>query len=192
VSPFVFDSCWQRRLVVTTAAVVLSGATPRTLTVQTFDEQVHPDLQAEETPPGLDEFLSKLAVFESGGDPLVVSNSGMLGKYQFSPGTLRHLGYVGSHGDFLGRESLQDSLMVVLLTHNRRALRGVLLKFAGTWKDDVLLTKSGLLAGAHLLGVGGVLAYVYPDRYSFPVVDGNGVHMSEYVREFGGYEFTLQ
>lgn len=145
----------------------------------------------EDEPDDLEDFLAQLAFWESSGVSDTVSASGMLGKYQFSPTTLRHLGYTGTFEAFLADDALQDQYVLLLLEQNRDALARTIRRLEGSQVHGVRITKSGLLAGAHLVGVGGVLAFLYPDRYSFPTSDGNGVPVSRYIHHFSGFQFEL-
>jgi hypothetical protein len=150
-------------------------------------EPPKPDLNEQ----ALQEFLTQVARFESNNQYSKVSRSGMLGKYQFSIRTLRQLGYSGSADAFLEDEELQEYMMVRLLQENRTALGRAVTRHDGVWRDGVYISKSGLLAGAHLVGVGGVLSYLYPERFSYPTTDGNGVHVSEHIARFSGHVFAL-
>lgn len=143
--------------------------------------------QAPDVSGDLRDFMKSIAFMESSGVHDTVSANGMLGKYQFSYTTLRHLGYEGSVEEFLNDEFVQDSMMIDLLRNNRRSLRVTISRFDGKWKNDVYVTKSGILAGAHLVGVGGVLSFFYPDRYDFDVQDSNGMRVEDYMEKFGNY-----
>ena len=137
------------------------------------------------------DFLQAIAIFESRNQIGIVNQYGMMGKYQFSPRTVAGLGFNVTQEEFLSNESLQDSVMRRYMRFNYNKLREVIRLHNGTYRDSVYITTAGILAGAHLMGAGGVLAYFYPDQYSHPVVDGNGVHITEYIRRFGNYSIRL-
>ena len=139
----------------------------------------------------LRDFLDELAFRESSGVTDTVSAIGMLGKYQFSPRTLRYIGYEDSIESFLSDEFVQDSMAVELLKRNRRSLRNTIQEFDHTWYNGIYVTKSGILAGAHLVGAGGVWSFFYPETYEHATKDGNGVVVEQYIKQFSNYEFRL-
>lgn len=133
-------------------------------------------------------FMKRLGKAEGLGSYNTVSKTGYLGLYQFHPKTLRSLGFKMSAEEFLANPNLQDSAMIAYMKMNSRELRGVIRKYSGTTYNGVYITKAGILAGAHLVGSPGVLAFFYPDRYNYKTVDGNGVHVSQYMTKFAGYD----
>lgn len=138
---------------------------------------------------GLEEFMLSIAIRESNNKYKTISKYNMYGKYQFAPMTLRHFG-IRNYKTFLYNESLQDSLMILNMKQNAYSLSELIETLDGTYWGDVYITKSGLLAGAHLMGPGGVLSYFYPEIYNFRVKDANGIHVLEYIREFSGYDLS--
>lgn len=115
-----------------------------------------------------------------------VSNNHMLGKYQFAPSTLRVVGYTGEAQEFLNDSALQDSLMIVLLHRNNRALADIIHHYAGTTYRGIYITRSGLLASAHLVGICGVHAF-FDSTFACPTRDGNGMTMNRYLVKFANY-----
>ena len=109
-------------------------------------------------------FMKRLGKAEGLGSYTAVSKTGYLGLYQFHPKTLRALGFTMSADEFLANPQLQDSAMVAYMKSNARELRGVIRKYAGTTYNGVYITKAGILAGAHLVGTGGMLAFFYPEK----------------------------
>ena len=140
--------------------------------------------------PGLYAFMMRMSKTESNHKANVVSKFGMLGKYQFAPATLRKMGYEVSTDSFLANEALQDKAMMTLMRNNRRYLRNVIREFSGKTFNGVYVTESGILAGAHLVGSKGVLAFFYPDRYDSPLVDRNGMTVERYMTRFAGYQLV--
>jgi hypothetical protein len=133
-------------------------------------------------------FMRAIAKMESNHDHHVVNRFGMMGKYQFSPKTLRSLGFDVTQEQFLADPELQDRAMIKFIKQNRRALRGIIRDYAGTHTiDGVNITESGILAGAHLAGVGGVLSYFRPDQHQHPQSDANGATVELYLKKFSGY-----
>ena len=136
----------------------------------------------------LKSFLAHMGRIEGLGSYVTVSKRGYLGLYQFHPKTLRAMGIKVSREEFLQNPQLQDSVMIEWMRDNARSLRGLIKRYHGTEHNGVYVTKAGILAGAHLVGPGGVLAYFYPDRYNFKTSDGNGVSVSEYMKRFAHYD----
>lgn len=138
-------------------------------------------------PEELVNFMTALAFRESSGVIDTVSVNGMLGKYQFSPRTLRGLGFSGEVDSFLQNEHVQDSLFVELLKFNTSILKPVINYHTNRIVENVTITPSGILAAAHLMGPGGVIAFLNPGKYDYDVSDMHGTHLIEYMELFGNY-----
>lgn len=140
-------------------------------------------------------FREALGERESSNDYTVENGWGCLGRYQFSRVRLCDLGLTRavpggfdfadqwSVERFLASPSVQDLCfdlhvrdLSLQLTHPdvAVALRAV---------DSVSL--SGIVAGAHLVGVHGVMAHLI---HGTPVKDEEGTPVEEYVERFSGYE----
>lgn len=140
---------------------------------------------------GIKEYLWVLGKYESDNNPQAVNSSGMLGRYQFSKTTLKEYGiYEYQHDAFLLDEELQDSIMIQNLRKNAIILNKTIRSFSGKTFNGIYVTKSGILAGAHLMGAGGVLAYFYPDKYKHPTSDTNGTTVAKYIKLFSNYNLT--
>ena len=68
-------------------------------------------------------FLEAIALFESNNRYDVVNSYGFLGRYQFSPRTIKHLGYDVLNEDFLRNKRLQDEIMLAYMRENYVSLR---------------------------------------------------------------------
>lgn len=136
----------------------------------------------------LDGFLRQMGQIEGLGSYETVSRAGYLGLYQFHPTTLAHMGINVTKEEFLTNPVLQDSVMVQYMRMNERGLNKLIKRYNGTYYNGVYVTKAGILAGAHLVGVGGVLSFFHPEKYNYKTVDGNGVHVSTYIQKFSGYD----
>jgi hypothetical protein len=136
---------------------------------------------------GLPEFLNLMGRIEGLGSYTTVSKSGYLGKYQFHPKTIRSYGFRVSRSEFLSNPELQDSIMVTSMRTNAQELAWLIRRKAGTYHQGIFISKAGILAGAHLMGTGGVLAFFYPIKYSYRTVDGNGVPIGRYIKKFAHY-----
>jgi len=147
-------------------------------------------------------FLETLGFRESGNNYDIVNQYGYMGKYQFGPIALRDIGFydnnnnwtekakeygVWSKETFLNNPEAQESAIRMLLKNNwRYATNYSLLDYIGIEMNGVLITESGLLAAAHLIGVGGIKKALETSDLT-SVKDGNGVTAKEYMELFGGY-----
>jgi hypothetical protein len=109
-----------------------------------------------------------------------------MGKYQFGSETLRTIGIYDSLS-FLNDPRLQEKAFVALLSKNKWELRKEIEKYEGQIVGGVRVTESGLLAAAHLGGVGSVKRFLRTNG-SRKCRDINGTSVKSYMREFGGYE----
>lgn len=132
-------------------------------------------------------FLEKISKKESNNRLRVISKTGHMGKYQFSPKTLRWLGY-DDHDKFLNSSDLQDEVMIKYLKKNQKILRRQINKWDNKKINGKTITESGILAAAHLVGPGGVIEFL---KTMEEVTDGNGVKVTEYLFKFSGYNLTL-
>jgi len=158
-------------------------------------------------------FLNDLAARESSGNYRAINSYGYLGKYQFGEAALIDLGYykpddtkrnkrindwkgkwTGKDGiysvkDFLENPTVQEKAIRewMALLWKRIKQRG-LDKYVGQEIDGIPITESGLLAAAHLKGVGALDKYLR----GIPVktTDGYGTDIREYLRKFGGYDVS--
>lgn len=149
----------------------------------------HPHVQIK---GGTRAFMNAIAGIESDHDQYAVNEYGMLGKYQFSPRTLRVMGVNITKEEFLSNEDLQDSVMLVYMKNNYRELYPLVKPFLGTYVNGILITKSGIIAGAHLVGTQGICAYFYPERCHAILKDANGATVELYLRRFGNYNISFE
>jgi hypothetical protein len=191
-----------KTLVVTyaTFAVLYLNSMPMNSTISSFEPTVrtvgsssktssHTPTKVKPKVKGkLTGFLRQMGEIEGLGSYETVSRSGYLGMYQFHPTTLAHMGVNVTKEDFLTNPMLQDSVMVQYMRMNARGLNKLIKRYNGTYYNGVYITKAGILAGAHLVGVGGVLTFFHPEKYNYKTVDGNGVHVSTYIEKFSGYD----
>lgn len=140
--------------------------------------------------PYLDKFFvgfkEAIAFKESQGKYNKVNTSGHLGKYQFGKSTLYDLG-VHDSVNFIANKELQEKAFLTLLKRNKWRLRNTIKNFNGKTIDGVLITESGILAAAHLGGVGSVKKYLY-SRGVLHSKDAYGTTIKYYLQEFAGYE----
>ena len=136
----------------------------------------------------LDTFLYDMAERESSNRYDVVNQYGYMGAYQFGSQTLKNLGYKVTRKEFLSNPILQEEAMLKLLKANKHTLRRQIKKYDGKLVNGVLVTESGLLVAAHLVGAGTVRKWV---RNGKKYTDGNGVDLTSYLVKFNGYYLDI-
>ena len=136
-----------------------------------------------------DMFLNDLGFRESSGNYKAVNKYGYLGKYQFGRKTLNavNMKHV-SNRQFLSSPELQEEAMQRLMLANYKSLRRYIRKYDGTIVHGVLVTKSGVLAAAHLGGAGNVRKWF---RRGIVFKDANGTKITSYMKQFGGYKLDI-
>lgn len=138
-------------------------------------------------PTELERFLQHIGQRESNNTPTVVNQYGMMGKYQFSPTTLRHIvGDTVTKQQFLRNAELQDTVMVRYMRDNNSRLRDLISKYDGTIFKGIKVTRAGILAAAHLAGPHGVRHY-FKTSDIHGRRDGNGTSVRDYLVLFSGY-----
>jgi hypothetical protein len=124
---------------------------------------------------------------ESDNTPNVVNKFGMMGKYQFDPRTVKVLGYRVSKNQFLRNPELQDSVMVSYMRANNSLLDRIIENYEGRKFKGIHITRSGVLAAAHLAGAGNVKKY-FADGDMNGRTDANGTSIRDYLQEFNKYK----
>jgi len=142
-------------------------------------------------------FLKALASKESSSNPKSINNLGYIGKYQMGKMALQDLDLddtINAHkfkkNPSIFPEKAQDKAMVKLLKLNILYLGDYFNDFDGKIIGGVKITKSGLLAGSHLVGAGAVKKFLDSNGRIVPR-DGNDVPVTEYIQKFGGYQLTF-
>lgn len=157
-------------------------------------------------------FLAALGQNESGNNYGFVSSLGYLGRFQFGEEALKAVGfYQGDDGtgaiDFIGSwtpkaaafgvwdkatflqsPAAQDAAAqgwFAEINANVNALG--LHAYDDKWVNGIHVTPSGLLAGAHLVGVWALKAFLESGGQT-DTRDGYGTPVSEYVHRFGDFE----
>ena len=147
-----------------------------------------------------DDFAEDLGMRESSGDYHCVNKYGFMGKYQFGKPRLWDLGISiddykpawangtpEDHGkvnmsreEFLTDKVLQDKTFRLHVVKHLKTLRR-------NYKEYIpKYTESGLVAGVHLKGFGGLKKFLNGQDN----VDGLGTAVSEYVDMFSGYDLS--
>lgn len=137
-------------------------------------------------PTELERFLRHIAWRESQNNPQIINKFGMMGKYQFSPITIRGLGFRVTPKQFLKNEELQDSVMVAYLRLNDKELKYIIKKYDGKIVKGVKVTRSGILAAAHLGGSYSVIEF-FSNGDMEGRKDANGTSVREYMKTFSKY-----
>ena len=131
-------------------------------------------------------FKEALAFKESQGKYRKINTLGYIGKYQFGIETLKEIGIHDSLR-FLNSTKLQEKAFVALLSKNKWQLKDEIEKYRGKIIGGVRITESGLLAAAHLGGVGSVKKFLKSNGKNINK-DQYGSTVASYMKEFGGYE----
>lgn len=159
------------------------------LTVMLVTAERLPDVSVKKIPlskPTPTElFMRKVALIESGGKHTVTNEFGMMGKYQFSPSTVRVLGFKVSQREFLRNSHLQDTVMMAYMKANHRELEPLINRYNGKVVNGVKVTRAGILAGAHFAGSHGVKQYFNGTGQN--VTDARGTTLTKYMTYFSNF-----
>jgi len=137
----------------------------------------------------LQRFLKDMRLKESGNNWKIINSIGAMGCYQIMPNTLKSLGCELTPEIFelipwIFPEKMQDQFMIELLNRNTNTLKYYINKYDNKRFRGVLITKSGILAAAHLAGAGNVIKWF---KYGRNPEDINGTSLAYYMELFGGY-----
>jgi hypothetical protein len=122
-----------------------------------------------------------------------INELGCMGWFQFAPGTLRWLGYGNiTPGSFakdpeIFSQELQIKVLQVYIKSNQLELQDCIDAYEGKTINGVLITRSGILAGAHLGGPTGVRLYLVSNG-AINRQDMNGTSIQDYIKHFQGYD----
>lgn len=136
-------------------------------------------------------FLEAIALFESNNRYDVVNSYGFLGRYQFSPRTIKHLGYDILNEDFLRNARLQDEIMLAYMRENYVSLRPYIEEYNNTNYKGMYITTSSILAGAHFAGATGMRRFLLNKLDSIGTVDANGMTLRKYMTKFSDYNVEM-
>ena len=131
-------------------------------------------------------YKEAIAFKESQGKYKKVNSLGYMGKYQFGAATLKTIG-VNDTNQFLNNPRMQEKAFVALLSKNKWKLKDIIKKYEGQVFAGILVTESGILAAAHLGGVGSVKKFFKHNGKRF-FQDAYGTSIRSYMKDFGGYE----
>ena len=159
----------------------------------------------------LQQFLNDLGARESGGNYKAFNCFGYAGKYQMGEAALIDAGYYRKpsriynndwSGEFFGKDgiySIQDFLNTPKAQENAQLIfkkkQWSYLKavdahnYLGLIINGIVITPSGLLAGAHLKGAGAVIQYLKSGGEIVPK-DGFGTSIESYIKQFANYDVS--
>jgi hypothetical protein len=133
-------------------------------------------------------FKEAIAHKESQGKYTRINTLGYLGKYQFGMETLKSIGIKDSI-HFMNSPKLQEKAFLILLSKNKYELQEYISQYEGKVVNGLKITESGILAAAHLGGVGSVKKFFNTNGERVKK-DAYGTSVRTYMRDFGGYETT--
>lgn len=153
------------------------------------------------------DFLHDLAYKESSLIATKVNPYGYAGLFQMGEAAMIDAGYYKSDGSakndwkgqFTGKNGINsladfknnpDAQVKAIADYQAAQWKVIqnlgLSSYIGKTINGVQITQSGLLAGAHLVGYGGLQKYLSSNGAN-DVVDGNKTPISQYIQKFGGY-----
>lgn len=138
-------------------------------------------------------FIENLGIRESGNEWWITNTIGCIGKWQFSQTTLAFLGYKNITTKKFRKdvnifpEELQKKVLLSLIQMNELILKDYSL-YIGQIISGVVITRSGIIAAAHLGGAGSVKIFLSSggriDKH-----DKYGTSIKNYMSEFAMYNF---
>lgn len=121
----------------------------------------------------------------------IINSIGCMGEWQFSPNTLKKLGYeyitpeAFKENPDIFPETLQYKILCDYFKYNEKVLKDYM-HYIGQTVNNVKITKSGLLAAAHLGGAGGVMKWLDSQGQNNKK-DLNKMSIQHYLIEFAEY-----
>ena len=140
----------------------------------------------------LQNLIDAIGEFESNNRYDVVNRFGFMGRYQFSPRTIKHLGYDVSKEEFLSSPSLQDEIMLAYILDNYNSLHEYIELYADTEHKGMVITPSSILAGAHFAGARGMKRFLNERGDLHGTRDSNGTTLRSYMQRFSDYDIDLE
>lgn len=157
------------------------------------------------------DYLAALSARESGNNPGSVNRYGFLGSYQMGESALIDAGYyqkdhtpdtndwtgtwtgkngIHSKADFLANAAVQTQAIKDYNIKQWGYISNLGLDhYVGQTVAGIVMTESGLLAGAHLVGVGGLKSFLQSNGAQIPS-DGNNTAITHYISVFNGYNLA--
>lgn len=99
---------------------------------------------------------------------------------------------IHSKSDFLNNSQAQYEIIKEWIAYLCKQLRSNCInEYYGKTIDGVEITESGAIAGAHLVGLVGLGAFLGIPKKKYmgkKQTDGNGTHIKQYIKDFGGFD----
>lgn len=163
---------------------ILTSNLPETYSVSTH-EKPSAKINVPKLGRGYNAFKEAIGFKESRGNYYVVNQFGYMGKYQFGKSTLSMIGIYDTE-EFLNSPEMQEAAFYANTARNKWALRNYIKKYEGKTINGVKITESGILAAAHLGGVGSVKKYLRSGGTNY-FSDAFGSTVSHYLYRFRDY-----
>ena len=163
-------------------------------------------LQAQKPQKGFKEFALALGERESNNNYTAINVYNYMGRWQFGMARLCDLGYTerkaGTSGYsnsafqwkegysqeyFLNTPYFQDQIFAEHCNSHIKNINARFSNYLGKVVNNIKITLSGLVAGAHLSGIGGVNNFL---TKAYDSSDVNGTKTSDYIREFSKYDLS--
>lgn len=141
----------------------------------------------------LKKFLFHLSLRESSNNWKIANDYGYMGKYQFGQSTLETIGIKGvtskkfRSNPWVFNEDLQERAIRLLINYNHKILEYYILKYKNSKINGIEITKSGIIAAAHIAGAYGVKRFIETNGKYDPN-DAYSTHLSDYLQEFSNYK----
>jgi hypothetical protein len=134
-------------------------------------------------------YKNALGYKESSDNYDAVNSLGYVGRYQMGLAMCKDLGT--TRKELLESKTLQDKALLASLKINKWRCRKYISKYNNALIKGIVVTESGILAGAHLVGHGNVKKWLR-SRGKINPRDANGMGVEEYVRDFSGFNFKIK
>lgn len=134
-------------------------------------------------------FKEALGFKESRGNYSVINKYGYLGKYQFGKSALKAVG-IHDSSNFIDDSYMQEKAFCALASRNKGRLEYYIGTYEGKYVGGVKITESGILAAAHLGGVGNVKKYLKSGGANV-FQDAFGTSIKYYLKKFSGYDTSF-
>lgn len=144
----------------------------------------------------IETFMKMMAKRESSNDPNAINSDGYIGLYQFGTIALKDVGLYPR----IRTETFRRNPNIFPVPDQHKAMKKLIQKnktylkkyhhYVGKKIGGVKMTEAGLLAGAHLVGHGGVKKFLRSNGRIVPK-DGNGTPITEYMAMFQNLNLNI-
>ncbi len=137
-------------------------------------------------------FLDALGAKESSNNWKTYNQYGYIGEWQLGKAALKDIGYnhitfqAFKNNPYIFPRAEQLIAVTKLIDLNTKKLEPYIIKYVGDTIKGIKITKSGILAGAHLGGPGGVIKFL-DSNGSIDRKDALGTPLSHYFNTFNNY-----